>query len=159
MKQHPKFRSSLTPDGLSLKIFRHINLGVAVALPNDELVTAVIRQADAMTAGEFFQAYERQVLEAQNGHDQADESTTLTISNIGKVGIRVGIPAIVAPAVATLAFGEAYQQAVPADSGVMFQPTVSATMTFDHRIINGVGAARFIGDIRAILESFQLPSQ
>jgi pyruvate dehydrogenase E2 component (dihydrolipoamide acetyltransferase) len=112
-----------------------------------------------MTAGEFFQAYERQVLEAQNGHDQADESTTLTISNIGKVGIRVGIPAIVAPAVATLAFGEAYQQAVPADSGVMFQPTVSATMTFDHRIINGVGAARFIGDIRAILESFQLPSQ
>lgn len=159
MKQHPKFRSSLTPDGLSLKIFRHINLGVAVALPNDELATAVIRQADAMTAGEFFQAYERQVLEAQNGHDQADESTTLTISNIGKVGIRVGIPAIVAPAVATLAFGEVYQQAVPADSGFMFQPTVSATMTFDHRIINGVGAARFIGDIRAILESFQLPRQ
>lgn len=159
MKQHPKFRSSLTPDGLWLKIFRHINLGVAVALPNDELATAVVRQADEMSAGEFFRAYERQVQEAQSGHDQADESTTLTVSNIGKVGIRVGIPAIVAPAVATLAFGEVYQLAVPSAAGFSFQPTVSVTLTFDHRIINGVGAARFIAEVRSLLETFQLPNE
>jgi pyruvate/2-oxoglutarate dehydrogenase complex dihydrolipoamide acyltransferase (E2) component len=155
MKEHEKFRSALSADGNSFKVFHHVNLGVAVALPGDEMVTAVVRKADQMTPAEFFKAYETQVEAARDGKDQADESTTLTVSNIGKAGMRIGIPAIVAPAVGTLALGEVFQQPVPDGSSFKFRPTVTATLSFDHRIANGVGAANFLNAIRSLIESFK----
>ncbi len=156
LTRHPKFRSSISVDGNSLKVFHRVNLGVAVALAEDRLVTAVIHDADKMTADEFFAAYVAQVKLARNGEDQADESTTVTVSNIGKAGMRVGIPAIVAPAVATLAFGEVFSYPVPDGDSFKFQPTVTTTLSFDHRIANGIGAANFMNDLQKNLESFEL---
>lgn len=152
MKEHWKFRSSLTAEGNSLKVYHRVNLGVAVALPGDEMLTAVIHNADQMQASEFFKAYQDRVELARQGKDQAGESTTLIVSNIGKVGMRIGIPAIVSPAVATLAIGEVFQAAVPQGDGYQFRPTVTATLSFDHRIANGVGAANFLNDLRHRIE-------
>jgi pyruvate/2-oxoglutarate dehydrogenase complex dihydrolipoamide acyltransferase (E2) component len=154
MKEHWKFRSSLSSEGNSFKVFHRVNLGVAVALPGDEMLTAVIRGADALTPAEFFAAYENQVSLARDGQDQADESTTLIVSNIGKVGMRIGIPAIVVPAVATLAIGEVFQQPVPIGDSYQFQPTVTATLSFDHRVANGVGAANFLNEIKQRIQEF-----
>jgi pyruvate/2-oxoglutarate dehydrogenase complex dihydrolipoamide acyltransferase (E2) component len=156
LKDHEKFRSSLTADGNSLKVFHNVNLGIAVALPADEMVTAVVQNADQMSSSEFFAAYSQQVLAARDGQDQADESTTVTVSNIGKAGMRIGIPAIVAPAVATLAIGEVYQHPVPDGDSFKFKSMVTATLSFDHRIANGVGAANFMNDVRSKIESFAL---
>lgn len=156
MNEHDKFRSSLTADGNQLKVFHNVNLGVAVALPGDEMVTAVIKDANLMTANEFFQSFEAQVLKARDGKDQADESTTVTVSNIGKAGMRMGIPAIVAPAVGTLAIGEVFQHPVPHGDSFKFQPTVTATLSFDHRIANGVGAANFLNSVKSRIESILL---
>lgn len=156
MKEHEKFRSSLSADGNSFKVFHRVNLGVAVALPGDEMVTAVIRSADEMSPSDFFKAFETQVHAARDGKDQADESTTVTVSNIGKAGMRIGIPAIVAPAVGTLALGEVFPQPVPDGSSFKFRPTVTATLSFDHRIANGVGAANFLNSVRANIENFKL---
>jgi pyruvate dehydrogenase E2 component (dihydrolipoamide acetyltransferase) len=156
MKEHEKFRSSLSADGNSFKVFHRVNLGVAVALPGDEMVTAVVRDADEMTPSQFFTAFETQVLAARDGKDQADESTTVTVSNIGKAGMRIGIPAIVAPAVGTLAIGEVFQLPVPHGNSFKFQPTVTATLSFDHRIANGVGAANFLNSIRDRIQSFRI---
>ncbi len=173
MKQHDKFRSVLTSDGKSLKVFHHVNLGVAVALPGDEMVTAVVRlgvavalpgdemvtavvrPADEMKQAEFFEALSTQIEQARDGNDQADESTTITVSNIGKAGMRIGIPAIVAPAVATLAIGESYSQPVPAADGYEFRRMVIATLSFDHRVANGVGAANFMADVKNEIETYQ----
>ena len=155
MKMHEKFRSSLTADGNSLKIFHQVNLGIAVALPGDEMVTAVIRNAGEMSPAEFFAAYEKQINSVRDGKDQADEATTVTVSNIGKAGMRIGIPAIVAPAVATLAIGAVYQQPVPDGNSFKFQPQVNATLSFDHRIANGIGAANFLNDIREKIQSYK----
>ncbi len=156
MKKHDKFRSALTIDGKALKVFKRINLGVAVALPGDEMVTAVIRGANEMDQSAFFKAFVDTVVSARDGKDQADESTTITVSNIGKAGMRIGIPAIVAPAVATLAIGETYSHPVPkGDDGFEFKRMVMATLSFDHRIANGVGAANFLADIRSEIESYK----
>ena len=155
MKKHDKFRSAMAADGKSLKVFKRINLGVAVALPGDLMVTAVIRGADTMDQAAFFKAFVEQVVAARDGNDQADESTTITVSNIGKAGMRCGIPAIVAPAMATLAIGETYSHPVPTDDGFEFRRMVIATMSFDHRIANGVGAANFLNDVRQEIESFE----
>ncbi len=154
MKKHSKFRSSMTTEGNALKVHHRVNLGVAVALPGDEMVTAVIRGADQMTPNEFFAAYDERIKLARGGKDQADESTTLIVSNIGKVGMLIGIPAIVAPAVATLAIGEVYQAAIPEGQSFRFRPTATATLSFDHRIANGVGAANFLNDIRYSIEKW-----
>ncbi len=156
ISRHPKFRSSLSADGKRLKTFHHVNLGVAVALPGDEMVTAVVRQADKLSQKEFFASLAKQIEIARNGADQADESTTLSVSNMGKAGIRIGIPAIVAPAVATLALGVSFWQPFPHDNGVRFQQTVTATLSFDHRVINGVGAANFLNDAKMEVETFKL---
>ncbi|MDG2012193.1 MAG: 2-oxo acid dehydrogenase subunit E2 [Pirellulaceae bacterium] len=155
MKKHDKFRSAMAADGKSLKVFKRINLGVAVALPGDLMVTAVIRGADTMDQATFFKAFVEQVVTARDGNDQADESTTMTVSNIGKAGMRCGIPAIVAPAMATLAIGETYSHPVPKDNSFEFRRMVIATMSFDHRIANGVGAANFLNDVRQEIESFE----
>ena len=154
MKKHPKFRSSLNAAGNSLQVYRHVNLGIAVALPDDQMLTAVIREADLLSREQFFEAYDRSVQLAREGKDQADESTTLIVSNIGSAGMRVGIPAVVPPAVATLALGAAYHAAIPTQAGVAFRLAVMATLCFDHRIANGVGAAEFFNDIRAAIESW-----
>ena len=69
--QHDSFRSSLTANGKSYKVFKHVNLGIAVGIGNDELVTAVIKNADQLTTDEFFAAYLRQVELAKEGIDQA----------------------------------------------------------------------------------------
>ena len=156
LKEHPKFRSAMSADGKSLKVFHDVNLGIAVALPGDEMVTAVVAGADKMTADEFFTAYVNQVTAARDGNDQADESTTVTVSNIGKAGMRIGIPAIVAPAVATLAIGEAFAHPVPDGDSFKFLTTVTATLCFDHRIANGVGAANFMNDVKTNIQSFEL---
>ena len=154
MKAHERFRSGLTADGSSLKVFHHVNLGIAVALPDDLLVTAVIHGADQLSAEQFFAAFAERVQAARQGRDQADESTTLTVSNIGQAGMRIGIPVIVAPAMATLAIGEVYQRPLPTPEGFAFRPTVSATLCFDHRVANGMGAARFMNDFRQLVETF-----
>lgn len=154
MKKHDKFRSVITSDGKSLKVFHGVNLGVAVALPGDGMVTAVVRDADKMDEEAFYAALSESITTARNGKDQADESTTVTVSNIGKAGMRIGIPAIVAPAVATLAFGETFDHPVPAGDSFKFTKRVTATLSFDHRIANGVGAANFMNDLRSEIESY-----
>ena len=154
--KHQPFRSSLSSDGRSYKVFEHVNLGIAVGLPGDELVTAVIKKADQLTTFDFFAAYRKQVELAKEGIDQADESTTTMVSNIGNMGMRIGIPAIVAPAVATLAIGTAMSQPIPDGDSFRFERTITATMAFDHRVANGVGAANFMNEVKAQIEAFSL---
>lgn len=154
--KHDSFRSSLTADGKTYKVFKRVNLGIAVGIGNDELVTAVVKNADQLSSDEFFKAYRRQVDLAKQGTDQADESTTLMVSNIGNMGMRIGIPAIVPPAVATLAIGAAVSHPVPDGDSFRFERMISATMAFDHRVANGVGAANFMNEIKQQIELFTL---
>lgn len=156
LKSHARFRSTLSADGKSLQTFHDVNLGVAVALPGDEMVTAVVAAADKMSQQEFFDALTKQIEIARDGNDQADASTTLTVSNIGKAGMRFGIPAIVAPAVATLALGEVWDAPVPDGDSFRFESMIQSTLCFDHRVANGVGAANFMNDIKAGIEQFKL---
>ena len=107
-----------------------------------------------MSQAEFFDSLGKQIEIARDGKDQADASTTLTVSNIGKAGMRFGIPAIVAPAVATLAFGEVYQAPIPDGDSFRFERMIQGTLCFDHRLANGVGAANFMNDVKAGIEKF-----
>jgi len=155
IKKYDRFRSTLSSDGRILRTYPHVHLGIAVARPGDELITAVIRDADTLSREQFYEAYNRQVQLARDGKDQVDESTTFTASNIGKVGLRMGIPVVVPPAVATLAVGAVRSEPVPTDGGFEFHKQLTMSLTFDHRVINGVGAGQFLNDLREAMENFE----
>ena len=155
LKDFERLRSTLLADGKTLRTYRHVHLGIAVARPGDELITAVIRDADTLSRDDFCAAYKHHIQLARDGKDQVDESTTFTASNIGKVGLRMGIPVVVPPAVATLAVGEAREEPVPDGDGFRFVKRVALSLTFDHRVINGVGAGQFLNALRETMESFE----
>jgi pyruvate dehydrogenase E2 component (dihydrolipoamide acetyltransferase) len=154
MRNHPRFRTSLLGDGTTYRTYRHVHLGVAVALPEDTLVTAALHRAEELERNEFMSTLATKIEQARQGVDQADPSLTLSVSNIGSACMRFGIPAIVAPAAATLALGEVFEAPVPKEGGFQFQKRAQLTLAFDHRIINGVGAADFMNDLKKRIESF-----
>ncbi|MFI4862254.1 MAG: 2-oxo acid dehydrogenase subunit E2 [Phycisphaerales bacterium JB063] len=157
MKRHPNLRSTLDATGKILRTYKHINLGIAVALPGDLMVTAVVKDADTLGPDAFYDAVSESIALAREGKDQADAATTLTVSNMGTAGMELGIPAVAAPAVATLVLGKTFWQPVPDGSGGFdFIKTAKLTLAFDHRIVNGVGGGNFLGDIKHAIEHFEM---
>ena len=128
---------------------------VAVGLPGDELKTAVIRQADMMDREAFFRELTSCIAKVREGHDQVDASTTVTVSNIGVADMQSGIPIIVTPAVATIALGKICDKPVPTADGFAFRKMAVLTTSFDHRLLNGIGAAKFLNDLRELAETFE----
>lgn len=156
MSKHPSLRSSLAADGKLMRTYTHVNLGVAVALPGDELNTAVVSQAETLSQQEFFLSLAERIEAARAGTDQVDAATTVSVSNIGALDMRAGIPVVVAPAVATIAIGKVRPHVVPRDGGLAVCPVATLTMSFDHRLINGVGAASFLNELRERVANFAL---
>ena len=157
MKKHPMLRSSMSADSKKLRTYNHVNLGVAVALEGDRLLTAVVKNADSMSQSKFFSSLTTQIEKARAGQDQVDASTTVTVSNIGISGMRSGIPLVVTPAVATIALGEVREAPIPLGSGgFTFKKLATLTMSFDHRLLNGIGAANFLNDLRTAAAEFSV---
>jgi pyruvate dehydrogenase E2 component (dihydrolipoamide acetyltransferase) len=148
-REHPAFRSALASD-TTVRQYEHIHLGIAVSRPGDELLMARVANADALSFEEFAAAAHDAIERARAGHDQASDVMQITLTNMASAGVRMGIPVVVAPAVGTLFIGTPYDQAVPlSGGGIGFRRQANMVFTFDHRIANGAGAARYLEDIRA----------
>lgn len=147
--KHPKFRSVVV-DVNHLRRYRHVNLGIAVALPDDELATAVVEKADALSFAAFVRESRIQIARARAGKDQAADSVVhISLSSMEAYGVYTAAPVVVPPSVATLFLGTPHMMMVePGPKGPSFERVAHMTMTFDHRIINGVAAARFLNEIR-----------
>ena len=155
INKHPMLRSSMSADSKTLRTYKHVNLGVAVSLEGDELKTAVVPEAESKSPEEFYSTLAERIKHARAGNDQIDASTTVTVSNIGIAGMRSGIPLVVTPAVATMALGEIRDQPVPTDDGFTFRKVATLTMSFDHRLLNGVGAADFLNTVRELAAGYK----
>ena len=158
IEKHAAFRSTLVDEGRSRRTFEHVNLGIAVALPDDILLTAVVADADTLAWSDFPTAVSRQVELARSGEDQANAATTVSVSNIGSLGLRAGVAAVVPPAMGTITLGKIFQRAVPDGDAYRFTPTATFTLTFDHRVANGAGAASFLQDLDREIREFTLPT-
>ncbi|MCX7926084.1 MAG: 2-oxo acid dehydrogenase subunit E2 [Fimbriimonadales bacterium] len=142
--QHPKFRSQLVGEE-TLRQYQHVNLGIAVARPGDELVTALVKNASALDFVSFVRTLQSQIRKARAGEDQADASIQLLLTYMGGYQMVDAIPVLVAPAVAILFAGEAFL--------LDGAPHVNLVLTFDHRLINGVGGAEFLNAVAHNLEN------
>lgn len=148
---HPKFRSSMVGDS-NLRTYKNVNIGIAVALPGDQLVHAVVKQAEKLSWIEFAAAVRTKIDEARLGKDQADESLTLSLTNMQAFNLRDAVPVVVPPAVGVLFLGEPYNGLENNTTEIQMKRFVNLALTFDHRVINGVGAAEFLNEIKQNVE-------
>lgn len=150
LKNHPMFRSTLVGDS-TIRTYEKAHLGIAVALPGDQLVLAVVDDADHLSWREFADATRERIDLARGGKDQANESVALSLTNMQRHGLRDAIPVVVPPSVATLFLGEVYW----GFAGETPEPVrlVNLGLTFDHRLINGVGAAEFLNEVKRNVEN------
>lgn len=151
-EKHPLFKSQLIGES-TIRTFDALSLGIAVALPGDDLVIAVIKSADKLGWKEFAHAARERIELARKGTDQADETVTLSLTNLQSYGIRDGSPVVVPPAMATLFLGEPFFGFVQKDGMPAIQTQVNLNLAFDHRLTNGTGAAEFLSDVKHNVES------
>ncbi|HKB91801.1 MAG TPA: 2-oxo acid dehydrogenase subunit E2, partial [Opitutaceae bacterium] len=154
MEKHASFRSLVTKDG---SIIQHddFDLGFAVALEEDRLATAVIHQANRLAWPDFCRAYGTALAAARAGKIE-DVQAPLNITSLGSFGVESAIPIVVPPAMSTLFIGTAHQQMIN-DGGVIYPvEAVQASLTFDHKVVNGAGAAAFLQEVKTQLEKFVL---
>lgn len=146
--KHPNFLSALVSDGTARR-YHHLHLGLAVSMGEDELVMARVPDADTLGIGEFTDIAHSAIKSAQQGDDQAHEAMQISLTNLAGFGIRRAVPVVVSPAVATLFVGAPFADPRPhPEKGFEFVRSATVVLSFDHRIMNGVGAARFLRDIR-----------
>jgi pyruvate/2-oxoglutarate dehydrogenase complex dihydrolipoamide acyltransferase (E2) component len=152
LKDFPAFRSTLRGED-TLRTYDHASLGIAVALPGDELVLAVVDEADNLSWRDFAMKTREQIELARNGKDQAHEGVTLSLTNMQAFGLRDAVPVVVPPAVGTIFLGEVYNGLAQDATELKIRRVVNLALTFDHRLINGVGAAEFLNAVKTKIET------
>jgi pyruvate dehydrogenase E2 component (dihydrolipoamide acetyltransferase) len=134
--------------------FPSANVGIAVAAPSG-LVVPVIRGADRKSVLEIAADRSDLVTRARAGKLQlADlENGTFTVSNLGMYGIEQFIAVLNPPQVAILAVGSIDDRAVVVEGQLAVAPTMTMTLTCDHRAIDGSEGAEFLRTVKAFVES------
>ena len=155
LRQHPVMNSTLQND--VLKIFEDVNIGVAVATEKG-LVVPVIRNADKKSLAEISTALKMLQEKARAGKLEKEDITggTFTITNLGMYDVICFTPIINPPEAAILGVGKIFQKPVAAEEKAEFKPAMFLSLTFDHRIVDGAPAARFLQSIKHFLENPEL---
>jgi pyruvate/2-oxoglutarate dehydrogenase complex dihydrolipoamide acyltransferase (E2) component len=149
----PAVNSSWTDQGLVLH--REINLGYAVALGEDGLIVPVIRDADGRSLAGLMRAIRDVVDRAKVKRLTLDDLTggTFTLNNTGPLGTIVSSP-IVPPGQAAIMSSESIRKslAVTDDDSIAIRQIMNIVIGFDHRVIDGSTAARFLAAVRDWLQ-------
>ncbi len=151
LRDFPLLNAAFTDKGI--QIFSDINIGVAVAI-EDGLVVPVIRNADRLTLQQLArQSRELAEKAARKKLFPLDyEGGTFTVSNLGMFGVDTFVAIINPPQCAILAVGQVAPRAVPHDSAIAVRPMMTMTLSADHRVTDGVAAARFLQEVKGLLE-------
>lgn len=154
LRQYPRFNSSL--DGTSLVMKRYVHVGFAVDTPKG-LMVPVIRDCDKKGLIEIGSEMAALSEKARQGKlSPADmEGGCFSVSSLGGIGGAGFTPIINAPEVAILGAARSQTQAVW--NGTAFEPRLITpiSLSWDHRVVDGVAAARFLGHVAALLSDFR----
>ncbi len=140
---HPAFNATFE-DGTHRTYTEH-NVGVAVDI-DEGLVTPVVADIGSKSLGEI--AADRQQLTGQVKDGEYSMSTfkggTFTVSNLGPLGVNSFNPVINPPEIAILGVGRVTEDIVPDGDGITRQHRLTFDLSFDHRVVDGADAARFL---------------
>jgi len=151
LKDYPELNAEWTDQGILLKY--RIHLGVAVAVENG-LVVPVVKDADRLSLVELARAAQALAEKARAGKiAPADLSGgTFTITNPGVFGAVLSTPIIHQPQAAILATGRIAEVPAVIHDGIAIRKRMFLSLSYDHRVVDGATAVRFLQRIREILE-------
>jgi len=139
--------------GDSYTLHHHVNLGIAAATPRGLLVPN-IKNAHELNQLQMAQGIQELTQRARDGKTQPAELSggTITITNIGVLGLDTGTPILNPGESGIIAFGAIKQQPWVVDGKIEPRWVTTLGGSFDHRIVDGVEAGAFLADVAAILE-------
>lgn len=158
IKVYPTLNSWFNNEELLEK--KNINLGFAAALPDGNLIVPNIKNAENLSVIEIAQQVSEIGTRAKNGKLKTDDiqDTTFTVSNTGMFGSESGTPIISRPQVAVLALGNILRRAwIIEENGeekILPQSVMTLSLSYDHRIIDGALASKFLTEIKKNMENF-----
>jgi pyruvate dehydrogenase E2 component (dihydrolipoamide acetyltransferase) len=149
--QHPRVNATYLGD--SMRVFRSVHLGVAVALESG-LVTPVLRNCEQKGIGAINRELRDLAERARNRKLKPEEyqGATFTVSNLGMYGVEDFVAIINPPEGAILAVGGIMEKPVVKNGAVVPGHTMKVTLSSDHRIIDGAVAAEFLRDFKFAME-------
>lgn len=158
-REHPQFNASIDTEAGQITYHDGVHLGVAVDTPRG-LVVPVVRDAHQQTLPELARSIADVADRVRSGRIGPDELTgsTITLSNIGGAGSLTDTPILNYPEVAILGTGAIVRRprVVTAPEGaevVAIRSVCSLPLTYDHRLIDGADAGRFLSTMRQRLEA------
>ncbi|MEI6455974.1 MAG: dihydrolipoamide acetyltransferase family protein [bacterium] len=154
---------NVSVDGNRITLHHGINIGMAVALPDFNLIVPVVKDAS-------FKDFHAIVKEVNDLADRARRSKlvpdevaggTISLTNLGSFGTLMGTPIINQPQTAIVAVGLIKKRAVvvetPGGDMIAIRPVMILSVTYDHRVIDGALGGQFLGRIQHYLENFEQP--
>lgn len=151
IRRNPTVNAAWTDEAYTIK--RYVNLGLAAATPRGLLVPN-IKDAHEMTLLELAQSIEQLTLRARDGKTTPEEQQggTFTITNIGVFGMDSGTPILNPGEVGILALGTIKPKPWVVEDEVRVRHVTTLTASFDHRLVDGDVASRFLADVATIVE-------
>ena len=154
MEKHAPFRRLILEDDQIIEN-ENFDLGIAVALESDRLATAVVVDANKKSWPEFVKIYNETVNATRGGRVDA-MNAPVVITSLGAFGVKAGAPIVVPPSVGTLFIGTAHRELIPNRNKNESAEVITLSLTFDHRVVNGAGAASFANEIKKQIEGFKI---
>lgn len=158
IKKHPWINASV--EGTNIIVKKDINIGMATALPNGNLIVPVIKNADTKNLLGLTKDVNALAHNARNNKLKADDTQggTFTLTNVGTFGSLMGTPIINQPQVAILAVGAIKKRPVVLETEdgdvIAIRHMMYLSLSYDHRIIDGSIGAQFLTDVANALEAF-----
>lgn len=152
LKTHPKFNAFLQDDAIRLN--DTVNVGIAMAVEDGLLMPAIMGCED-MSLKDIAAASKDLADRAQNGTLRPDEYTggTFGISNLGMFDVSTFVAIIQPPQSAILAVGTVAKKPVVRDDQIVVRQIMNATISADHRIVDGAEGAQFLIQVKRLLEN------
>jgi 2-oxoisovalerate dehydrogenase E2 component (dihydrolipoyl transacylase) len=154
IKEHPVLNSVWDGDRIILR--KRVNIGVAVDLEEGALIVPVIRDADELNILGLARRIDEAVRKAKNRDLSPDDLSggTFTVNNPGALGSVVSTPIINYPQAAILSAEAVVKRPVVVDEAIAIRSMMNLEVSFDHRVLDGGAALRFLNAVKHRLEAY-----
>lgn len=152
---HPDLNANML-DGENIRLFKHVNLGVAVDTPRGLMVPTIFN-ADQKSLLEISKEVKQLAKECRDGNISPDKLSggTFTVSNLGSLGVETFTPVINAPQTGILGVCKSVERVRRGPNGeIEIYPAMGLSLTYDHRAVDGSPASRFQKELGENLENF-----